>query len=183
MSFIEKTRLETFALDIMMGYLIYDSVLESFYNVNVDTIAHHILGLVAFSSVRFSESNAGVFYIMLIMIAEGSTPFLHTTWVMHQLSLSSSPLFLVFAGILLISFFFLRVCLGPYITIHMMTSDWGEGYTTLSYLSIGIMFGFCLLNFLWFYKLVAMALKTIKKDKGEDDRETKKSKSEKTKAA
>jgi len=71
----------------MMGYLIYDVVIE-FINYNKSSslmnLLHHIIGYGSHMSVRLTDSYAGRFYSMLVFIAEGSTPWLHGSWILHQ---------------------------------------------------------------------------------------------------
>ena len=67
-----------------MGYLIYDVVIE-FINYNKSSslmnLLHHIIGYGSHMSVRLTDSYAGRFYSMLVFIAEGSTPWLHGSWI------------------------------------------------------------------------------------------------------
>lgn len=53
---------EALCLDIMMGYLWYDSIYEMSTGGQVDTLGHHILGLISHMSSRFTNSGALGFY-------------------------------------------------------------------------------------------------------------------------
>lgn len=53
---------EALCLDIMMGYLWYDSIYEISTGGQIDTLGHHILGLISHMSSRFSNSGALGFY-------------------------------------------------------------------------------------------------------------------------
>jgi hypothetical protein len=96
---------------------------------------------------------------MLVYIAEGSTPFLNITWLLHLLKLTNSKYFLMFAGLLIITFFCFRVVIGPYLVYHMIMfrNNWGENTFLLFYFNFPIIVSFAILNFYWFYKLLLIA--------------------------
>lgn len=56
------TSTEAFCLDIMMGYLWYDIVIEFSSTKQVDTLGHHFLGLISHLSTRISDNDAARFY-------------------------------------------------------------------------------------------------------------------------
>ncbi len=63
MSMPEKVGVhEARCLDFMMGYLWYDSLWEIFSDGQVDTLGHHILGLISHLSTRLSDNGASGFY-------------------------------------------------------------------------------------------------------------------------
>jgi hypothetical protein len=156
-------------IDIMMGYLWYDMYIELTTTKQADTLAHHILGLISHLTTRFMNSGPAMFYSMLVYIAEGSTPFLHTCWLLNFLNMKNSIVFLAIAGVLIISFFFCRVVTAPYIVWHMYTNRgvWPAGDGWLLWSNFGIVVFFTLLNWYWFAMLVKMALKPAKSDKKE----------------
>jgi hypothetical protein len=53
---------EALCLDLMMGYLWYDSIYEVMSDGQVDTLGHHILGLISHMSTRLSNSGPLGFY-------------------------------------------------------------------------------------------------------------------------
>lgn len=53
---------EAFSLDMMMGYLLYDIMIEYLTTRQLDTLGHHGLGLVSHMSCRLSNNAAGAFY-------------------------------------------------------------------------------------------------------------------------
>lgn len=153
-------RIEALSLDIMMGYLYYDILYESLTTRQTDALSHHFLGLVSHLSSRLSRNKAAAFYSMLVYIAEGSTPFLNISWLMHLLSLKKTLLFKTFAVLLIITFFTCRILLGPFMVYHMIThrEEWGpDGRGALFIGNTAIVSLFALLNFYWFYKLLAVA--------------------------
>lgn len=153
--------IETYALDIMMGYLYYDILYELLTSQQTDALSHHILGLVSHLSTRLSNNTAAAYYSMLVYIAEGSTPFLNISWLLHQLQLKNTRIFSIFTSCLVISFFICRILLGPYMVQHMMRhrEQWGEEGRYFLFLGNTMIVSiFSILNFIWFYKLVNMAL-------------------------
>lgn len=106
-------------------------------------------------------------FSMLVLIAEGSTPSLNLSWLLHQLKLTNTVAFQFAVMSLLLLFFLLRVLLGPYMVIHcyINADEWGTDsfHRALFYFNISIIFLFCLLNFYWFYKLIEVAMKANKK--------------------
>lgn len=157
---------EKMVLDIMMGYLWYDLVIEIRTSCQFDTLAHHFIGLGSHISTRLSGNDAAFFYSMLVYIAEFSTPFLHSSWYLHTTNQKDGIAFLLCSMILLITFFFCRVILSGYIVWHLYTDSigWGDGYDWLMWGNRFVLLFFCALNVFWFYKLLVMAFG--KKDKG-----------------
>lgn len=59
----EDNTFEGRCIDIMMGYLWYDIIVEvNSFQPEMETIGHHILGLVSHLSSRLSDNNAACFY-------------------------------------------------------------------------------------------------------------------------
>jgi TLC domain len=151
---------EAFCLDIMMGYLWYDIGYEMVDTWQADAIGHHILGLISHMSSRLSNNGAAGFYSMLVYIAEGSTPFLNISWLLHQLQMKNTLLFKVFALLLILSFFVFRIILGPFMVWHMLThkKEWGPDAQGLLFWGNWVIVAlFALLNYYWFYKIIQVA--------------------------
>jgi len=162
------SRLEIVAVDIMLGYLYYDIVFELFNTRQMDSLGHHVLGVVSHLSTRLSGNPAASFYTMLVFIAEGSTPFLNVSWVLHQLQLSHTALFKFTVFLLLLTFFVFRILLGPLMVTHMLAHRraWGPDNQGLMFWgNFTIVASFAVLNFYWFYKLVSIAAGKKVKDK------------------
>jgi hypothetical protein len=49
-------------IDLMIGYLIYDLLVELFSTRALDMIGHHLLGLLSHISCRITDNEAGAFY-------------------------------------------------------------------------------------------------------------------------
>lgn len=157
-------------LDSMMGYLWYDVAVELVGTRQTDTLLHHVLGLASHMSSRMSNNTAAGFYSMFVYIAEGSTPSLNLSWFMHQLKVGGSP-FLLVAASLLLTFFLFRIVQGPLLLLHLYLhrDQWGDaGGTGLYWGNFAVILIFVGLNFVWFTKLVALAMRNAdnNKDKG-----------------
>lgn len=98
---------------------------------------------------------------MLVYIAEGSTPLLHTSWLMHQFKMGKKTIFKAMVALLIFSFFVCRILLSPYMLWHMLThrAEWGMENVALFWGNWVIVALFGLLNYFWFYKLTSLALK------------------------
>lgn len=101
--------------DYMMGYLIYDIVVELLGSRSILNLSHHIIGFASHMSVRITDSHAGRFYSMLVFIAEGSTPWLHISWIMHQIEKKSMLLYYICVFNTIVTFFIFR-----YIIIYLI---------------------------------------------------------------
>ena len=161
-------RIEARALDIMMGYLYYDILYEMCTSRQTDSLSHHVLGIVSHLSSRLSNNKAAAFYSMLVYIAEGSTPFLNISWLLHLLQWKKTMAFKLCAITLIISFFCCRILLGPYMVHHMLThrEEWGkDGRGSLVIGNTPSVSIFAILNFYWFYKLLLVAIGTTSNSK------------------
>lgn len=98
---------------------------------------------------------------MLVYIAEGSTPALHLSWLMHTVKLKDTAFFKALVLILLLAFFVCRILLSPFMLWHMITyqDTWVDGRMFLFWGNWAIVLSFGLLNYFWFYKLIAVAMK------------------------
>lgn len=164
---VANSEFEALSVDLMMGYLWYDIAVELFLDGQFDIVAHHGMGLASHLSTRLSHNRAAAFYTMLVYIAEGSTPFLHISWILHQLDFRQSIFFFLCSGLLILTFFVCRICLGPYMVWHLFffKEEWGKGNNALYIFNFVIVSTFALLNYYWFYKLLLMALGLGKKRK------------------
>ena len=164
---------EGFAFDTMVGYIFYDTINELRTNREIDTLIHHIMGFISHMLCRVYDNGVGSHFTMMIFLAELSTPFLHTCWLMNFLKMTKNPMFLVSAALLVICFFISRVLLAPYAAYSCIMSYNNEitrAYWTLNgapvanfYLNAVIISLFALLNFYWFYCIIKMARKELSK--------------------
>lgn len=165
-------------VDIMLGYLMYDTSHELFINTltnkdkpDVLTIAHHVMGAISLGSARFLDCHEAMRLQMFIFLAECSTPFLHVGWLLYQFNISpnDSNTFIFTSFFLLSLFFSFRVVLGPILVYHTVyEASMFSRFPELYYLNVFIVVGFTLLNFFWFYALVAMFFKPSKTGKKTD---------------
>lgn len=152
---------EAMALDLMLGYLIFDTVVEATANCERDTMLHHVMGLISHFLTRYYDCGAAAYYTMIVFLAEASTPFLHTSWLLHVMKQTHTSAFVIAVVCLLFSFFVSRVLLSPYILYHMIVykgEEW-KGQTGNYYLNVTLVAAFVALNYFWFYKLVSIVNK------------------------
>lgn len=162
---------EARGVDLMIGYLFYDIVLEIWLwlglkwvgckQTNKEVLAHHLVGLVTQGSARLSNSGAAAFYCMMVYIAEGSTPFLHCAWLLQTLSMKDSKMFLVAGGALLLTFFVFRVMLSPYFSYHLLyyKSAWGPNSDVMFWFQFSCSIFFWVINYFWFYRIFNIFMK------------------------
>ncbi len=98
---------------------------------------------------------------MMVYIAELSTPFLHLCWLMKQLGITNVTMGLCGVA-LIVSFFFCRVLLSPYLLFHMW-SNWQNVDIALFYVNFAVAIFFLLMNYYWFFLLVKLVLLPSKK--------------------
>lgn len=64
--------LENYCVDLMLGYLVYDSTHETFFTQQIGktTIIHHILGSISLASARYYACREAIKFHMIIFLAE-----------------------------------------------------------------------------------------------------------------
>lgn len=146
-------------IDIMMGYIMYDTIIEMMSTRQLDTMLHHIFGMISHLSTRFSDSDPAAFYTMIVYLAEGSTPFLNISWIYHQLKLHDTLLYTFFTMSLMASFLITRIIVGPFMLGHFFSNKeaWGVDTDILFYGNSVVLIFFVILNFYWYYKLCKLA--------------------------
>jgi hypothetical protein len=179
---------QAFALQVMLGYLLYDTAFELKAGKQVMTLGHHVLGAASHISVLYSNNGGVGFYrsvgiciplfrealliataifsgisarSMMVFIAEGSTPLLNISWLLQKLNMLKTKIFKSCAITLIVSFFFLRIVLSP-IMLHGMLKtrhQWAEHSDVLFWFNFIIVGLFGALNYYWFYKLVEISLR------------------------
>jgi hypothetical protein len=166
--------IENFALNLMLGYLLYDCLFELMHARQMDTLVHHFFGILSHSTSLWTQNPAALYYSMMLFLAESSTPVLHAAWLLKQLNLTSSFLFTVMKLLLPLTFLFFRVALAPYLFYHIIVyaKEWGSGVvnTSLWWMNTTLMLFFLLLNFYWFYKIIQIAFVKKPRDKGDDNK-------------
>jgi len=158
-------------VDVMNGYMVYDTLNEVSTNMETDVLVHHIMGLITHFLARYLDSGMTVYFFNLVYLAEASTPIVHASWFMYQLKLTDTVMFKMSVLALLVVFFVCRVCLCPYMdrvlyTSYFETDPVGvlwKGEEAIFWLNVVIMALFTALNYFWFYKLVKTAMKAMKK--------------------
>lgn len=162
-------------IDVMNGYMIYDTLNEVSNNMEMDVIIHHVMGLLTHFIARYLDSGMSAYFFNLVYLAEASTPIVHASWFMYHLKKTDTLLFKLSVAALVLVFFVCRVCLCPFMDFQLYTSFYNSGLPdgqtlwageeAIFYMNVVIMILFTALNYYWFYKLVGTALKAMKKGK------------------
>lgn len=143
---------EYFCMNIMIGYLYYDTlyeVISSFFPFNskseikenkkkkfdsatLQILLHHLLGIISHWLIQYYHSGTASIFLMGIYGAEMSTPFLNISWLLLELKLKNSSLFFLNGIILLITFLW-RNILGGFILyqFYALYDEWNQS-TSLS---------------------------------------------------
>jgi hypothetical protein len=146
------------AFQLMMGFLLYDCFADCYVNgLTVDMGLHHITGSV--SNILILLTGRGGEWMMWIMLAEGSTPFLHIGWILHKLGYDG--LWYKVNGYTLVLTFTLLRAISPLFILNSMITHrtlpvW-TGYESCFNLHLIITAFFTLLNWFWYVKLLKMA--------------------------
>lgn len=152
---------------MMLAYLLYDVVAEVamalwLRPVKVDwpVLGHHVFGAFVHYTVLSERDGVSAAYVMAVYLAELSTPFLNLTWVMKACNVHGHPSFNAFGGCLVLSFFVTRVVLPPYWLAHMYFYRAALPAGHPLWPRAAVMLFFCVLNQVWFVKIVKMGMKT-----------------------
>ena len=89
---------------------------------------------------------------MLVYLAEGSTPILHTGWMMNAVGLADTKAFKLLTLALLVVFFLVRICVSPllaYAYLSPANRHLYDGRDGVFAFQLGIVFAFAGLNFFW----------------------------------
>ncbi len=111
--------------------------------------------------IRCYEFVPGFHYIMIIMLAEISTPFLHITWILYNFNMTHVWYYKPFGYTLIVTFFIFRILLSPYLLYKLIIERhiWKNSAPYIFEINLLITLVFILLNYLWFEKLIKMTLK------------------------
>lgn len=161
---------ESFTICIMLGYLLFDCIHDTYYGWSFDMFLHHGVGATSHILTLAYFNKAAMYICMIVYLAEGSTPFLSISWIMNQVKLKDTLLFKIASTLLIVNFFVFRVVMSPvcfYVLIQSKDS-WGDSDAEkyLFYGNTVVIAFFGLLNQFWFYKLIKIAL-GIKNNKPE----------------
>ncbi len=157
-------------IDVMIAYLVYDTIMDTIWKIfdisGIQMLIHHSLGLYSLTMIRYYNTVPAMYYLMMVFLAEISTPFLHASWIMYQLNLTKSIAYKIIGWSLFTTFFIFRIALPPFIIVKL----WQEKYIWIDNLHgiFSILFIitllFTILNYIWFNRLVKMVLNHYKKD-------------------
>ena len=137
--------LQVVCAQAMVGFMLYDSFADVYVNgFTIDMVLHHILGGISWGTGLFT--GRGGLWMMWIMLAEGSTPFLHIGWLLHKMG-NKGLLFKVNGYTLVLTFTLLRAVSPALIFYSMFShSDKWVGYEAALYLQLVICAAFAMLT-------------------------------------
>jgi len=151
------TSLANRVVHLMLGYLLYDSLVEIVLLKAQTklTLLHHALGIVTWIPVLFF--NQACPWVMWTHLAEASTPFINLGWFMHNNGAADWMVALTALSTLAV-FFIFRV-VSPPLCIYSMWNyrSLVQPFGLWAYL-FAIQIFFLFLNCYWFSKLFAMIL-------------------------
>ena len=150
--------------------MIYDSYIEGILTRPVQPliIFHHALGLYTHILARLYPNGLMTILIMMVYLAESSTPFVHLGWLFHQLKMKDTFMFKSFALLGILNFFFFRILWGPYLLYTLWTNlELMEGQYQMMIACFISIVGFIFLNMFWFSAMMRIVFKSFKKEKKE----------------
>jgi len=130
------------------------------------TTLHHVVGIVVHVICRQHNHALFALYTSGVYLAEGSTPFLHASWIMKSVDLGEGFLFAANGTLLVLNFFVFRILIPPVLLFHYATNL--ESWTHHSAAHVmkplaGItLFIFMMLNLNWFSTLVKLYVEGIR---------------------
>jgi len=144
-------------ISMMTGYMVYDLFVETLTVEKHDflILTHHLFGLLSHFLCLTMQDGVSGYFLMLVYIAESTTPFLHASWFLYRLEYQKTMLFKVLSASLLFLWIFARLIASPVIFYHFLKSEneFGEK-VSIFFLHRYIMATFVCLNYFWFYKLI-----------------------------
>lgn len=149
-----------------LGYFIWDSIVSLYY-VRYFGVSFLLHGLVSATVYYIGIQPFILYYSAVFIVFEVSTPFLNLRWLGIRFPNCFSDTFnLVNNAILILIFFFVRVCYGWYQTYRLTTdfiSESQDDRFKLHYALIILAGNYILnfLNFYWFYRMFKVAYAII----------------------
>eukprot|EP00304_Pavlova_gyrans_P008373 CAMPEP_0206042364 /NCGR_PEP_ID=MMETSP1466-20131121/6510_1 /ASSEMBLY_ACC=CAM_ASM_001126 /TAXON_ID=44452 /ORGANISM="Pavlova gyrans, Strain CCMP608" /LENGTH=259 /DNA_ID=CAMNT_0053417073 /DNA_START=40 /DNA_END=819 /DNA_ORIENTATION=+ len=151
------------SIECMCAYLSYDIVLglvAGFESAPGPMLAHHAMGLAAEALVLVY--GFGGFSLVVVHLAEGSTPFLHLSWALLKFGYGGTRLFFATGVALVLTFGILRVILPAWVLFGNLltesgTAAWGAASALHEFFVLVVVI-FWFLNCFWFVKLLRVAM-------------------------
>ncbi|GMG40080.1 unnamed protein product [Ambrosiozyma monospora] len=150
-----------------LSYFIWDTLISLFYvgYFGVGFLVHGIVSTIVFTIGVFHPYIH--YYCPLFLLFEISTPFLNVRWVGLKFDVLSESFKLVNNAILMLIFFFVRICWGWYQVVQL-GKDFYNARENPKFTLAGALFilscNFVLdiLNVFWFSKMLTVAINTLK---------------------
>lgn len=167
-----------FYTSMALSYFIWDTFISTIYvkYFGVGFLIHGIVSTIVFwIAVEYSFIQ---YYSAIFLLFEISTPFLDIRWVGLKFDVLSETVKLINNVILILIFFFIRICWGWYqvgrLAIDFYAAKNTEGFTTIGAVIILTCNSVLdVLNVYWFSKMMIVAIETLKKMFGYEQNENK----------
>jgi hypothetical protein len=155
--------LEGLVMRLMVGYMLYDMVIELVTPEKLDklVLVHHVLGLIQHGTTLAHDDGVSAFFTMGVYVAEASTPLLHLSWMLYKIKLGDALIFKATTLLLFLIFFLCRVVLSPILLYQLLTHAYlyrDAGRDGMLAFQVVILVAFVLLNYFWFYKLLEVVI-------------------------
>lgn len=163
-----STPYSKFYTSMALSYFIWDTIVSTIYVkfFGVGFLVHGIVSTIVFwIAVDYTFIQ---YYSATFLLFEISTPFLDIRWVGLKFDVLSETVKLINNIILILIFFFIRICWGWYqvgrLGIDLYAARNSEGFTTTGAIIILTCNSVLdILNVYWFTKMMIVAIETLKK--------------------
>lgn len=169
----------SFVTSFSVGYFIWDLIyccVFHFHLYGIEFLFHAFGALIVFGTTYIPFCQA---FLCAFLIYELSTPFVQIHWMLTRSpsGMWSSKIITINGVFLITAFFFVRIIWGVYATVYSFILCLKELDVYPIWL-IGMVYilnlGFQFLNFMWFSKMIKMALRMLNGGKKDTKKDTKK---------
>lgn len=156
-----------FYTSMALSYFIWDTIISTIYvkYFGVGFLIHGIVSTIVFTiAVEYKFIQ---YYSAIFLLFEISTPFLDIRWVGLKFNVLSENVKLINNIILILIFFFIRICWGWY-QVFRLGIDLYDAQNEANFTTIGAIiilscnFILDILNVFWFSKMMTVAIETLK---------------------
>jgi hypothetical protein len=179
--FFYNTETSLLACRIFYGYIFNDLLLSVYYRSRwpgyIANLVHHTTIMITWSI--FLLTGSGQYLAMIAHLCELTTPFINQRWFLYEAGLKSSKVYFYNGLAMVFLWFVTRIVIYSYCGWVLISNR--AQMVTLGY-APALMISFCysaglFLQFMWFFKMVKGAIKSLKaQSEGQDDKEVKKEK-------
>ena len=156
-------------MQISLGYFVGDFIvclLDPKLRSDKVSMMHHMAGMVGIS-LSLSQEGNGMFFVILLLTTEGSTPFVNFWSVLYHLGEKDKLLYTFTGMIMVITFILFRIVVIPWHWYEIWTTVMSEECAMTIPLFFRVWLGFNYLTFdifnvIWCEKMISGALKHLR---------------------